>query len=123
MLVQDMVLRQQQNPQEQPMYTVEVFSDGSRSPEVVKKDKLADTGIRVYKRSLRRIYRLLHTFKASKVNLLQHIPRNTNLMLPSTKQSCLRLSNLFWQHTAYIKDLKLQNELMDGKEHRQAKLG
>ena len=45
MLVQDMVLRQQQNPQEQPMYTVEVFSDGSRSPEVVKKDILADTGM------------------------------------------------------------------------------
>ncbi|MGC2571201.1 MAG: hypothetical protein WA364_06785 [Candidatus Nitrosopolaris sp.] len=26
-------------------YTVEVFSDGSRSPEVVKKDILADTGM------------------------------------------------------------------------------
>ena len=45
LLVQDMVLRQQQNPQEQLMYTVEVFSDGSRSPEVVKKDILADTGM------------------------------------------------------------------------------
>src|SRR5215831_20176757 len=44
MLVQDMALRQQQNPQEQPMYTVEVFSEGSRSPEVVK-DILADTGM------------------------------------------------------------------------------
>ena len=27
------------------MYTVEVFSDGSRNPEDVKKDILADTGM------------------------------------------------------------------------------
>ena len=32
-------------PQEQPMYTIEVFSDGSRNPEDVKKDILADTGM------------------------------------------------------------------------------
>jgi hypothetical protein len=29
MLVEDVILRQQQNPQEQLMYTVEVFTDGS----------------------------------------------------------------------------------------------
>jgi hypothetical protein len=40
-----MGLVEQQNPQEQPMYTVEVFSDGSRSPEVVKKDILAGPGM------------------------------------------------------------------------------
>ncbi|MGB6533725.1 MAG: hypothetical protein WA323_03085 [Candidatus Nitrosopolaris sp.] len=44
LLVEDVILRQQQNPQEQLMYTVEVFSDGSRNPEDVKKDILAATG-------------------------------------------------------------------------------
>jgi hypothetical protein len=43
--VEDVILREQQNPQEQPMYTIEVFSDGSRNPEDVKKDILADTGM------------------------------------------------------------------------------
>lgn len=45
MFVEDVILREQQNPQEQPMYTIEVFSDGSRNPEDVKKDILADTGM------------------------------------------------------------------------------
>lgn len=42
-LLEDVILREQQNPQEQPMYTIEVFSDGSRNP--VKKDIPADTGM------------------------------------------------------------------------------
>jgi len=45
LLVEDMILHQQRNPQEQPMYTVKVLSDGSRDPEDVKKDILADTGM------------------------------------------------------------------------------
>jgi hypothetical protein len=45
MLVEDVILRQQQNPQEQLMYTVEVFTDGSRDPEDAKKTILADTGM------------------------------------------------------------------------------
>ena len=44
MLVADMILHQQRNPQEQLMYTVKVLSDGSRDPEDVKKDILGDTG-------------------------------------------------------------------------------
>jgi hypothetical protein len=45
MLIEDVILRQQQNPREELMYTVEVFSDGSRNPENVKKDILAATGM------------------------------------------------------------------------------
>lgn len=43
--VEDVILREQQNPKEQSMYTIEVFSDGSRNPEDVKQDILADTGM------------------------------------------------------------------------------
>ncbi len=43
--VDPVILRQQENPQEPLMYTVEVFSDGSRNPEDVKKDIVADTGM------------------------------------------------------------------------------
>jgi hypothetical protein len=45
LLVEDVILHEQQNPQEQPMYTIEVFSDGSGNPEDVMKDILADTGM------------------------------------------------------------------------------
>jgi hypothetical protein len=45
LLIEDVILRQQQNAQEELMYTVEVFSDGSRNPEDVKKDILEDTGM------------------------------------------------------------------------------
>ena len=45
MLIEDVILRQQQNPREELMYTVEVFSDGSRNPEDVKKDIVAETGM------------------------------------------------------------------------------
>jgi hypothetical protein len=45
MLVEDVILRQQQNPQEQLTYTVEVFTDGSRDPEDAKKTILANTGM------------------------------------------------------------------------------
>ena len=41
LLIEDVILRQQ----EPLMYTVEVFSDGSRNPEDVKKDIVADTGM------------------------------------------------------------------------------
>jgi hypothetical protein len=44
MFVEDVIVRQQ-NPQEQLMYTVEVFTDGSRDPEDVKKTILANTGM------------------------------------------------------------------------------
>jgi len=44
LLVQDIIIHQQQNPQVQPMYTIEVFSDGNRNPEDVKNDILAETG-------------------------------------------------------------------------------
>jgi hypothetical protein len=44
MLVEDVILRQQ-NPEEQLMYTVEVFTDGSRDPEDAKKTILANTGM------------------------------------------------------------------------------
>ncbi len=37
MLVEDVILRQKQNPHEQLMYTVEIFTDGSRDSEDVKK--------------------------------------------------------------------------------------
>jgi hypothetical protein len=45
LLIEDVILRQQENPQEPLMYTVEVSSDGSRNPEDVKKDMVADTGM------------------------------------------------------------------------------
>ena len=45
MLVEDVILRQKQNPHEQLMYTVEVFTDGSRDSEDVKKTILANTGM------------------------------------------------------------------------------
>lgn len=45
MLVEDVILRQKQNPHEQLMYTVEVFTDGSRDAEDVKKTILANTGM------------------------------------------------------------------------------
>ncbi|MGC2574330.1 MAG: hypothetical protein WA364_22675 [Candidatus Nitrosopolaris sp.] len=45
LLIEDIILRQQEEPQEPLMYTVEVFSDGSRNPEDVKNDIVAETGM------------------------------------------------------------------------------
>jgi hypothetical protein len=45
LLIEDMILRQQRNPQEQLKYTIDIVSDGSRNPDDVKKDILADTGM------------------------------------------------------------------------------
>jgi len=45
LLIEDIILRQQEEPQEPLMYTVEVFSDGSRKPEDVKNDIVAETGM------------------------------------------------------------------------------
>jgi hypothetical protein len=44
LLVEDLVIRQLQNPEKQSMYTIEVFSDGSRNMEDVRNDILAATG-------------------------------------------------------------------------------
>ena len=44
-LVEDLVIRQLQNPEKQSMYTLEVFSDGSRSTDDVRNDILAATGM------------------------------------------------------------------------------
>jgi hypothetical protein len=41
-VLEDVILRQQQNPREE---SVEEFSDGSRNPEDVKKDIVAETGM------------------------------------------------------------------------------
>jgi hypothetical protein len=40
LLVEDLVTRQLQNPEKQSMYTIEVFSDGSRSTDDVRNDIL-----------------------------------------------------------------------------------
>jgi hypothetical protein len=45
LLVEDVILRQQHIPQEQLIYTIDVLSDGSRNPDDIKKDILADTGM------------------------------------------------------------------------------
>jgi nitrite reductase (NO-forming) len=45
LLVEDMILHQQRSPQEQPMYTIDILSDGGRNPDDVKTDILADTGM------------------------------------------------------------------------------
>jgi hypothetical protein len=44
-LIEDLLLRQEQNPEKQFMYTIEVFSDGSRNTEDVRNDILASTGM------------------------------------------------------------------------------
>jgi hypothetical protein len=44
LLIEDLVIRQLQNPEKQSMYTIEVFSDGSRSTDDVRNDILAATG-------------------------------------------------------------------------------
>lgn len=45
LLIQDLVTRQLQNPEKQSMYTIEIFSDGSRNMEDVRNDILAATGM------------------------------------------------------------------------------
>jgi hypothetical protein len=45
LLIQDLVIRQLQNPEKQSMYTIEIFSDGSRNMEDVRNDILAATGM------------------------------------------------------------------------------
>jgi hypothetical protein len=44
LLIEDLVIRQLQNPEKQSMYTIEVFSNGSRSTDDVRNDILAATG-------------------------------------------------------------------------------
>jgi hypothetical protein len=44
-LIEDLLIRQQQNPEKQFLYTIEVFSDGSRNTEDVRSDILATTGM------------------------------------------------------------------------------
>jgi hypothetical protein len=44
-LIEDLLLRQEQNPEKEFMYTIEVFSDGSRNTEDVRNDILANTGM------------------------------------------------------------------------------
>ena len=41
LLIEDLVIHQLQNPEKQSMYTIEVFSDGSRSTDDVRNDILA----------------------------------------------------------------------------------
>ena len=43
-LIEDLLLRQQENPGKEFMYTVEIFSDGSRSSEEIREDILSHTG-------------------------------------------------------------------------------
>ena len=40
-------------------------------------------------------------FKASKVSLLQYIPRNINQIQINTEQNCLRVSSQFWRPMVY----------------------
>lgn len=44
-LIEDLLIRQQQNPEKQFLYTIEVFSDGSRNTEDVRSNILAATGM------------------------------------------------------------------------------
>lgn len=43
-LIEDLLLRQRENPGKEFLYTIEVFSDGSRNPEEIRDDILAHTG-------------------------------------------------------------------------------
>lgn len=45
LLIQDLVIRQLQNPEKQSLYTIEIFSDGSRNMEDVRNDILSTTGM------------------------------------------------------------------------------
>ncbi len=42
-LIEDLLIRQEQNPEKQFLYTIEVFSDGSRDMEDIRSDILATT--------------------------------------------------------------------------------
>jgi hypothetical protein len=44
-LIEDLLLRQERNPEKEFMYTIEVFSDGSRNTEDVRNDILTNTGM------------------------------------------------------------------------------
>ena len=45
LLIEDLVIRQLQNPEKQSLYTIEIFSDGSRNMEDVRNDILSTTGM------------------------------------------------------------------------------
>jgi hypothetical protein len=43
-LIEDLLLHQSENPGKELMYTIEIFSDGSRNSEEIRDDILAHTG-------------------------------------------------------------------------------